>query len=126
MRRRRQPLNLPQPPLGFVDVVLPIVPFVRDVRFQRTIDRGCHASVLGIVVLEADRDVVDLDANEGIVSVRAVVRAAADVSAVAGDGDEVHYYVEGGQPDGGVDFGYVLGESLFGGGGGKGVWWVVY
>lgn len=107
MRRRREPLDLPQPPLRLVDVILPIIPFVCDVRFQRPVDRGRDAGVLAIVVLEAHGNMIDLDANEGLVSVRAVVGAAADVCAVAGEGDEVYDHVEGGQADGGVDFGYV-------------------
>jgi hypothetical protein len=60
-RRRDQTIDLPQSPLRLADMILPIIAFVFDMRFQRLIDPTRHATVLNIVVGLFDRNVVDRD-----------------------------------------------------------------
>jgi hypothetical protein len=62
-RRRDQTIDLPQSPLRLADMILPIIAFVFDMRFQRLIDPTRHATVLNIVVGLFDRNVVDRNSN---------------------------------------------------------------
>jgi hypothetical protein len=44
-------------------MILPIIPLVLDVRFQRLIDPACHAAVLDVVIGLFDCYVVDCEAD---------------------------------------------------------------
>jgi hypothetical protein len=47
-------------------MILPIIPLVLDVRFQRLIDPACYSTVLDVVVGLFDGDVVDCESDLGV------------------------------------------------------------
>ena len=107
-RRCIHALDLPEPTFRLVDMILPVVPAVCDVRFQHRIDLRSRSCVRLVLVGKRDRDVVDLKPDEGCSG----VGSSAYPHGVAAEGDEVDDDVERWQPDRSVVFGDVLAERF--------------
>jgi len=97
-RRRNQPINHPKLPRRLVDVKLPIVPPLRDVRADELGQPVDDAPLARGVVPEVHGEVVDREADEGrfVGSRGGGGGLAADEDAVGRERDEVYDYVEGG------------------------------
>ena len=109
---RNQPIKLPQISLSLFNMILAIVIFVVNVRFDGLVDHACCFSVRFRVVVEPDGDVLYDYADEGFGGL--VFAGAADVDVGGGDCVEVDDYVEGWEADGGVEVGDVGGQGGFG------------
>lgn len=108
-RRRCKALDLPQPSLRLVDVILPVVSLVLDVRLENSVDASADTVVCSIIVVKADRNVINLQADERVSS----VRSSADVHVGSGEFDEVYNHVERWQTPSDVRTRDVFGERLF-------------
>lgn len=90
-RRRIQPINHPQPPLRLIDMELPIIALVRNMRLQNAVDTLRHSFVRGILVWLMHRNVFDRDTDEWRL---VLAQFAADVDVVHGELDELYDDVE--------------------------------
>jgi hypothetical protein len=88
--RRIDALDHPQPSLRLVNMELPVISFVCDIRFDDLADPGCGRMICFVSVRLSYRDVVNRDPDEGV----ACVGATANVDVVATKFDEVDDYVE--------------------------------
>lgn len=106
---RSQAVDLPQPPIRLINVVLPVVALVCNVWFERSVDLGSRPLVGVVFVGKAYGDVLNHNANEGFLR-----QIATNPNFVAGQLDELDDDVESGQADGGVDLGNVFGKGALG------------
>ena len=90
---RVKSLHPPQPPLSLINMELPIIASVSNMRLQRRLDPLGHGVVHLVLVRQRHCDVVDLQPDEG----RAGVGNAANVRAVLWQFDEVDDDVEFGE-----------------------------
>jgi hypothetical protein len=89
--RRIDALDDPQSSLRLVNMELPVIPFVCDIRFDDLADPGCGRMICFVGVRLSYCDVVNRDPDEGV----ACVGAATNVDVVATKFDEVDDYIEG-------------------------------
>lgn len=91
-RRRSNPIDLPQPPLSLVDMVLPIVPLILNMRLKQSVQPIRHSGISSIFVWLLDCNVSNNETNERFAARVSKFSLYEDV--VVFGLDEIHHDVE--------------------------------
>ncbi len=103
-RRRKHAIDLPQPPFRLINMELPVVSSVSDMRLQNCIDAIRRSLVDLVFVWKCHGDVLDCDSNKRLLF---VCLLAAHPDGVARHLDEVDDDIERGEANSRVELGNV-------------------